>query len=80
MRRQQKLVLIVKRFDWEHAEEGRQAYRRRLTGVQFARVRSVRCRNIQQDSKDGVLMLLAVGLSRRNPAGAIVLTFAGGGA
>ena len=80
LRRQQKLVLIVKRFDWEHAEEGRQAYRRRLTGVQFARVRSVRCRNIQQDSKDGVLMLLAVGFEAgETPAGAIVLTFAGGG-
>jgi hypothetical protein len=80
LRRQQKLVMIVKRFDWESAEERRATYKRRLAGVQFARVRSVRCRNIQQDSKDGVLMLLAVGFEPGdNPAGAIVLTFAGGG-
>lgn len=80
MRRQQKLVMIVKRFDWESAEERRATYKRRLAGVQFARVQSVRCRNIQQDSKDGVLMLLTVGFEPgENPAGAIVLTFAGGG-
>ena len=80
MRRQQKLVMIVKRFDWESAEERRATYKRRLAVVQFARVQSVRCRNIQQDSKDGVLMLLTVGFEPgENPAGAIVLTFAGGG-
>jgi hypothetical protein len=80
LRRQQKLVMIVKRFDWESAEERRATYKRRLAGVQFTRVQSVRCRNIQQDSKDGVLMLLAVGFEPGdNPAGAIVLTFAGGG-
>jgi hypothetical protein len=80
LRRQQKLVMIVKRFDWESAEERRATYKRRLAGVQFARVQSVRCRNIQQGSKDGVLMLLTVGFEPgENPAGAIVLTFAGGG-
>ena len=81
LRRQQKLVMIVKRFDWESAEERRAAsYRRRLAGVQFTRVRSVLSRNIQQESKDGVLMLLAVGFEPgESPAGNIVLTFAGGG-
>jgi hypothetical protein len=80
LQRQQKLVMIVKRFDWESAEARRPAYRRRLAGLQFARVQSVRCRNIQQNSKDGVLMLLAVSFEQReSPAGAIVLTFAGGG-
>ena len=81
LRRQQKLVMIVKRFDWESAEERRPAsYRRRLAGVQFTRVRSVRSRNVRQDSKDGVLMLLAVSFEPgENPAGDIVLTFAGGG-
>lgn len=80
VRRQQKLVMIVKRFDWESAEERRPAYRRRLAGVQFARVQSVLCRNIQQHSKNGVLMLLSVGFEPgENPSGAIVLTFAGGG-
>jgi len=80
LQRQQKLVMIVKRFDWQSAEERRPAYRRRLAGVQFARVQSVRCRNIQQDSKHGVLMLLAVGFEPgESPAGAIILTFAGGG-
>jgi len=80
LQRQQKLVMIVKRFDWQSAEERRPAYRRRLAGVQFARVQSVRCRNIQQDGKHGVLMLLAVGFEPgESPAGAIILTFAGGG-
>jgi hypothetical protein len=80
LRRQQKLVMIVKRFDWENAEEMRPAYRRRLAGVQIARVQSVRCRNIQQGSKDGVLMLLAIGFEPgESPAGTIILTFAGGG-
>ena len=80
LQRQQKLVMIVKRFDWQSAEERRPAYRRRLAGVQFARVQSVRCRNIQQESKNGVLMLLAVGFEPgKSPAGTIVLTFAGGG-
>jgi hypothetical protein len=80
LRRQQKLVMIVKRFDWEGAGERRPAYRRRLAGVQFSRVQSVRCRNIRQDSKDGVVMLLTVGFEPgESPAGTIVLTFAGGG-
>jgi Protein of unknown function (DUF2948) len=81
LRRQQKLVMIVKRFDWESAEERRSAnFRRRLAGIQFTRVRSVRSRNIRQDSKDGVLLLLAVNFEpAENPAGDIVLTFAGGG-
>jgi Protein of unknown function (DUF2948) len=79
--RKQKLALVVNRFDWEDAG-GRNAppFRRRLAGLQIARVRSVRCRNIRQNDKDAVLMMLSVGFEPRDPpSGEIVLTFAGGG-
>jgi hypothetical protein len=82
LRRQQKLAMIVNRFDWENAEERRRGpYRRRLAGVQFTRVGSVRSHNILRKSKDGVLMLLAITFepSDSPPAGDIVLSFAGGG-
>jgi hypothetical protein len=79
--RQQKLALVANRFDWEEAEKKNSApYRRRLCGVQFTRVNSVRSRMIRRDDEDGVLMLLAIGFEPGDPpAGEIVLTFAGGG-
>jgi hypothetical protein len=79
--RQQKLALVVNRFDWEDAEtKDKPPYRRRLTGVQFARVKSVRSRNIKRDSKDAVVVLLSVVfIAGEPPAGEIVLNFAGGG-
>jgi hypothetical protein len=80
LRRQQKLVMIVNRFDWESAEEGRAPYRRCLAGVQFTRVRSVKSHRIMRESKDGVLELLAITFEPKDdPAGDIMLTFAGGG-
>jgi hypothetical protein len=78
---QQKLVLVANRFDWEEAERNTAPpYRRCLSGVQFARVRSVRSRKIRQDDKDAVLMLLAIDFKPGDlPAGEIILRFAGGG-
>lgn len=77
----QKLALIANRFDWEAAElAGRGPYRRCLTGLQFARVKSARCRKIRQDSKDALLVLMSIGFEpRESPSGEIVLTFSGGG-
>jgi hypothetical protein len=77
----QKLALVANRFDWEIAESGEEgSYRRCLTGLQFARVRSARCRKIRQENKDAVLVLMSIGFEPGElPAGAIVLTFAGGG-
>jgi hypothetical protein len=79
--RQQKLALVANRFDWAEAERRSSSpYRRRLCGVQFTRVRSVRSRKIRRDDEDVVLMLLAIGFEPGDPpAGEIVLTFAGGG-
>lgn len=79
--RQRKVALVASRFDWADAEKRKATpYRRRLTGVQFARVKSVRCRKIRRDDKDAVLVLLAVEFEPSDPpAGEIVLTFAGGG-
>jgi hypothetical protein len=79
--RQQKVSIVANRFDWEDAEmRNVPPYRRRLTGLQFARVRSLKSRKINQDSKDAVLMLLSIGFEPREaPEGDIVLSFAGGG-
>jgi len=79
--RQQKVSIIAKRFDWEDAQmRNEPPYRRRLSALQFARVKSLKARKINQDSKDAVLMLLSIGFEARDaPAGDVVLTFAGGG-
>jgi hypothetical protein len=79
--RQQKLALVANRFGWEDAERhGLEPYRRRLTGLQFARVKSVRCRNIRQESKDNPMMLLSIRFEPGDPPeGEVVLTFSGGG-
>jgi hypothetical protein len=79
--RQQKVSIVANRFDWEDAQmRSAPPYRRRLTGLQFARVKSLRSRKINQDSKGAVLMLLSIGFEPHEaPEGDIVLSFAGGG-
>jgi len=79
--RQQKVVLVANRFDWTHAAKRSAApYRRRLTGLQFTRVRSLKSRRIRQDDKNAVLMLLSITFEARElPSGDIVLCFARGG-
>ena len=79
--RQQKVALVANRFDWDHAE-GRPAapYRRRLAGLQFTGVKSIKSRKIRQNDRDVVLELLTIGFEPRQPPGGdIVLSFAGGG-
>jgi hypothetical protein len=79
--RQQKVALVANRFDWDYAERQAGApYRRRLSGLQFTRVTSLKSRRIRQDDRDAVLMLLSIGFEPRDPPGGdIVLCFAGGG-
>jgi hypothetical protein len=79
--RQQKLALVANRFNWEDAERhGAEPYHRRLTGLQFARVKSARSRNIRQERKDAALMLLSIRFEPRDPPeGEVVLLFSGGG-
>jgi hypothetical protein len=79
--RQKKVALVANRFDWDHAERRSGApYRRRITGLQFTRVTSLKSRKIRQSDRDGVLMLLSISFEPREPPGGdIVLCFAGGG-
>ncbi len=79
--RRKKLVLTAKRFDWQAAVGNSNGpYRRRLTGLSFARVLNVKAHNIRQDMEEAVLSLLTISFEAGDPpSGAIVLTFAGGG-
>jgi hypothetical protein len=79
--RQQKVALVASRFDWAHAERRAGApYRRRLSGLQFTRVTSLKSRKVRQDDRDALLMLLSISFEPRDPPGGdIVLHLAGGG-
>jgi hypothetical protein len=80
LRGEKRVVLGLNRFDWEAAGCSNPQYQRRRTAVRFERVNGVKCRNVHQADKDCVLSLLAVDFVESDPpAGAIVLTFSGGG-
>jgi hypothetical protein len=69
-------ALVANRFDWEESGEGL----RRRAGLHFDRVMKVAARNIRRDDPDAVLSLLAIGFEPGEPpAGAVVLSFSGGG-
>ena len=79
--RQKKVALVANRFDWDHAERRPTApYRRRLTGLHFTGVRSLKSRRIRQDDRDVVLVLLSISFEPHEPPGGdIIMCFAGGG-
>lgn len=69
------LTLGVNRYRWE--KKGGERVR---AGLQISSVLSVQARNLRQGAKDAVVDLLAVRFEHgEDPAGAIVLNFAGGG-
>lgn len=71
---QRRFALCARRFDWE-AGEG-EPPRRRLTGLHFERVTSVRTRHIDPSRKDEVLNLLAVTFEPTTaPSGVVTLIF-----
>src|ERR1700683_5354804 len=80
--------MALNRFDWMDAVEadgykGSNApdYRRCRTALRFERVKACRCRGLDQVNKDATLNLLAVEFTEHDtPAGAVMLTFSGGGA
>src|SRR5262245_3055374 len=77
--KEQRLVVALNRFDWELAQGGAPEYQRRLSALRFERVLSCKCRNVDRDSKDQVLNLLAVGFAENDPpAGVVTLTFSDG--
>jgi hypothetical protein len=76
---EKRLVLLLRRFDWEGAGEGQN--RRRLTAMHFERVTGLKVMGIEPRAKDSVLNLLAMTWTEADaPAGELLLTFSGGGA
>jgi hypothetical protein len=72
-----RLMMMVNRFDWEEAGEAH--YKRRRTALRFERVRACQCRHVTPHDKDAVLNLLAVEYTPGDtPAGQLTLTFSGG--
>ncbi|KMO12500.1 DUF2948 family protein [Methylobacterium platani] len=77
--RERRFALVARRFDWECPDGA--PPRRRLTGLHFDRVLSVRCRNVSRDAPDTPLELLAVTFEPGEaPSGIATLVFAGGAA
>jgi hypothetical protein len=72
-------VLAANRFRWEDAGESHvegRIYERQRCGLRFERVAAVRVRGLDQNRRGDILSLLTIGTA---DAGAIELTFAGGG-
>ncbi|MFN3659454.1 MAG: DUF2948 family protein [Pseudolabrys sp.] len=78
---EKRLVVALNRFDWEGAQAAAPEYRRRRAALRFERVMSLKCRNVDQAAKDGVLNLLAVEFAETEaPSGVVTLIFSGGAA
>ena len=74
------MVISLSRFDWLSAEGIRPQLRRCQSALRFERVNSCKCRSVNPAGKDAVLNLLAVEFAETDPpAGAVTLTFSGGG-
>jgi hypothetical protein len=93
--RERRFVMALNRFDWMKAVDadgaegvksaGRDGdspdYRRCRTALRFERVIACRSRGFDRTKKDATLNLLAVEFAQHDdPAGAVTLTFSGGGA
>jgi hypothetical protein len=76
-----RLVLVLNRFDWESVNGAESCYQRRLSALRFDRVLACKCRNVSPQDKDAVLNLLAVEfVETAAPSGVVTLTFSGGAA
>jgi hypothetical protein len=74
---EQRLVMLLNRFDWEEATASH--FLRRRTALRFERVRACQCRHVKPCEKDAVLNLLAVEFTPGDdPAGLLTLIFSGG--
>jgi hypothetical protein len=74
---EQRLVMLLNRFDWEEATVSH--FLRRRTALRFERVRACQCRHVKPHDKNAVLNLLAVEYVPGDaPAGQLTLTFSGG--
>ncbi len=84
--REHRFVMALNRFDWMAAAEAKSGqgrkphYRRCRTALRFERVLACKCRGLDQSDKEARLNLLAVEFTEREaPAGAVTMTFSGGG-
>lgn len=84
--REHRFVMVLNRFDWIAAADAKPDdghtpdYRRCRTALRFERVLNCKCRGIDQSDKEARLNLLAVEFGEETPpAGAVTLTFSGGG-
>lgn len=82
--REHRFLMVLNRFDWmstvDVKPDDKTDYRRCRTALRFERVLACKCRNLDQFDKDARLNLLAVEFSESDsPAGAVTLTFSGGG-
>jgi DUF2948 family protein len=77
---EKRLLITLNRFDWPLAEGEPPQLRRCRSALRFERVNSCKCRCVNPAGKDAVLNLLAVEFAESDaPAGAVTLTFSGGG-
>jgi hypothetical protein len=79
---QRRFAFVANRFIWEDAaDKKRGPFARVRTGCHFDDVIAVRQMNLRPEAREGVLDLLAIRFEPgADGAGAVMLTFAGGGA
>ncbi|SDG91704.1 Protein of unknown function [Pelagibacterium luteolum] len=74
-----RFVLLMNRYAWETGSMKGRGQRKRA-GLHFDFVTSAHAEGFDINAKDGVLELLAISFSMKDdPAGEVLLTFAGGG-
>lgn len=74
-----RFAALMNRFSWEDGDKSRSGVRKRAA-LRFEGVSDITSSGINLNSKDGVLELLTVSFEAAEaPAGAVVMTFAGGG-
>ena len=74
-----RFVMLMNRYVWE-ASDARGRGQRKRTGLHFDFVVNAKAEGIDLKARDGVLELLAVTFKMGDdPAGEVLLTFAGGG-
>lgn len=77
-----RVVVALDRFDWEAANGDAPKFQRRRSALRFERVKSCKCRKVEQAAAEpGPLNLLAIAFSEDDaPGGVVILTFSGGAA
>jgi hypothetical protein len=83
--RERRFAAVANRFDWADALSGgkrpAKSYLRRLTGLRFEQVQAAQVSGINLNDTTAMLSLLAIRFEPLDePAGFIMLDFAGGGA